>query len=86
MEYSADAVASARSLQTYTVRHFCIDAKTVDMISHAVHIWCVSCLKRFFLNLTQLSVGGYILGKSVPDVIPSTVKLAYSDLRLYLFT
>ena len=44
------------------------------------YIYSEYCLNCFFLVLTQLSVGGYILGELVLDVMPFVLKLAYLDL------
>jgi len=76
-EYSADAIAAARSLQIFTVRVSLswtrVDNDGWDM-SHQ-YIYSACCRNCFLLILTQFSVDGYILGGLVSTYFRTPLNL-----------
>ncbi|OJA10094.1 hypothetical protein AZE42_11611 [Rhizopogon vesiculosus] len=63
-EYSADDIASAKSLQTFTVRLFPVEMRSVDddRCMCYQYIYSAYCLDHIFLILTQFSIDGCVLG------------------------
>jgi hypothetical protein len=82
--YSADAVASARSLQTYTVRHFLLKTRAIDACTTSTYA-VRAIFTRLFLVLTHLSIDGYVLGGLLPMYFCPMLNSLCPDLRLCLF-
>jgi hypothetical protein len=75
MEYSSEAIIAAMSPQTYTVRHFLIGLRVIDITVCYQYMYGVCYPNSFLLVLTQLSIHGYI-----PDICKDDASFARSNM------